>query len=83
MNAADYSMWRDNLGAPAGTLSNDTDGGVIGQAQYDTWKLNFGNTGSGSGSSVSSVPEPTALTLLALCTLVATVRCRSRNGGQR
>ena len=83
VNAADYSMWRDNLGAPAGTLSNDTDGGVIGQAQYDTWKLNFGNTGSGSGSSVSSVPEPTALTLLALCTLVATVRCRSRNGGER
>jgi hypothetical protein len=41
-DAADYTLWRDNLGAPAGTLPNDKDGGVIGQAQYNTWKANFG-----------------------------------------
>ncbi len=41
-NAADYTTWRNNLGAPAGTLPNDTDGGVIGQSQYNTWKANFG-----------------------------------------
>lgn len=42
VDAADYTTWRDNLGAPAGTLPHDADGGVIGQAQYNTWKAHFG-----------------------------------------
>ncbi len=46
VNLADYTVWRDNLGSAPGTLSNDTDGGVIGQAQYDTWKANQGPTGN-------------------------------------
>ena len=63
VDAADYTVWRDNLGAPEGTLPNDTDGGAIGQAQYDTWKANFGNTlGAGSGS-IAQVPEPSTTAL--------------------
>ena len=42
VDAADYTVWRDRVGAPAGTLPNDVDGGVIGTAQYARWKANFG-----------------------------------------
>lgn len=70
VNAADYTTWRNNLGAPAGTLPNDADGGVIGPAQYATWKNNFGNTLIGSGaSSIAAVPEPGATPLL-IATLI-------------
>ena len=41
VNAADYAVWLAHLGASAGTLPNDVDGGVIGQAQYDTLEIKF------------------------------------------
>ncbi len=66
VDTADYTEWRNNLGAPAGTLSNDVDGGTIGQSQYNTWKANFGAT-SASGSAASeiqAVPEPATAGLL-------------------
>jgi hypothetical protein len=66
VDAADYTLWRDNTGAPAGTLSNDTAGGRIGHAQYIQWQVNFGN--SLAGSSVA-VPEPTAAALVMLAAL--------------
>lgn len=78
MNAADYTLWRDQLGSAAGTLPNDVDGGVIGSAQYATWRANYGATpGSGFGSGFGSVvPEPTTLTLLLLAILPSLARKR-------
>jgi hypothetical protein len=55
VDAADYTVWRDKLGAAAGSLPNDVDGGVISQAQYITWKANFGAT-SGSGAAAHLAP---------------------------
>lgn len=80
VDAADYTLWRDNVGAPAGTLGNDTDGGVIGQAQYNTWVQNFGMTAPSS----LSVPEPTATTLLLASVLscLATPMRRKRKSKQ-
>ena len=49
VDAADYTVWRNNVGAPEGTLPNDPNGGVIGSAQYETWKANFGSSGGGEG----------------------------------
>ena len=82
VDAADYSVWGNNVGAPAGTLPNDPVGGVIGAAQYSTWKTNFGSTGGGPGGSFtgvveyvslsgsgSSIPEPSSCLLAALSTL--------------
>ena len=78
VDAADYTVWRNNLGAAAGTLPNDIDGGTIGPAQYATWKTYFGQT-AGAGMSlaaVSNVPEPTGLMLLAIGSLAAAAgRC--------
>lgn len=69
VDAADYTVWRDNEGAAAGALPNDLDGGVIGQAQYDTWVANFGASLPAIGA--SAIPEPTAAVLmLASCVLV-------------
>jgi len=78
VNAADYTLWRNNFGAPAGSLLNDVDGGTIGPAQYATWKARFG-TAAGAGATASSmaVPEPTGLVLLVMG--AARIRWRRRS----
>ena len=54
VDAADYTVWRDGLGAK------------FTQAYFDVWKANFGKTaGSGSGAGANAaVPEPSTLVLL-------------------
>ena len=80
VDAADYTLWRDNLGGVAGTLLNDVDGGAIGQPQYDTWKNNFGRmAGPDSGSlSITAVPEPATAMMLILVSLPMLGRLRSK-----
>jgi autotransporter-associated beta strand protein len=70
VDAADYIVWKKNVGQPAGTLPNDDTGMPIGDDQYNLWQTNFGNTEAGSGG---AVPEPTtiALLLIALAPLIA------------
>lgn len=65
VNLADYTVWRNNLGAPAGTLPNDDDGGTIGTLQYETWKANFGSS-LDSAAATANVPEPSTVLLLSL-----------------
>ena len=50
VDAADYTVWRNNLGGTA-TLPNDTTPGSVTAADYDVWKTNFGQTGGVSGTS--------------------------------
>jgi hypothetical protein len=73
VDAADYTLWRNNVGAPAGTLPNDVDLVAIGRAQYDTWKANYGMSLFALGAGVSTaVPEPDGLALLGVgCLLLA------------
>lgn len=67
VDSADYSVWRDNLGAPAGTLPNDVDGGAIGTAQYQTFVANFGEVAPGQLSAqTTTVPEPSSILSLAI-----------------
>lgn len=77
---ADYTVWRDNLGSPAGTLLNDPATTAIGTEQYATWLANFGNTSSPSMSAASqTVPEPTgALYIAAGVAVLAGSRCNAR-----
>lgn len=66
VDAADYTIWRDNEGAFI-TLANETvSPGVVDAADYDEWKLNFGATGGGGSIAAVAVPEPIAAALLAL-----------------
>jgi hypothetical protein len=63
VDAADYTVWRDNLGqsdlALNGNGSGDASGLVV-QADYQLWRDNYGSSGI-----LTAVPEPSTL-LLAL-----------------
>ncbi len=71
VDTADYAVWRNNLGAPAGTLPNDIDDGPIGAAQLATWTANFGQSSLAgpASSSAASIPEPSSALLCLLATL--------------
>ena len=73
VDAADYTVWRNNLGSTA-ALPNDSSAGV-GPDDYDRWKTNFGMTSPGAGAGslgASAVPEPATL-LLAMAILLSGV----------
>ncbi|WP_425399799.1 LamG-like jellyroll fold domain-containing protein [Aeoliella sp.] len=77
VNLADYTVWRNSLGAAPGVLLNDSNGGAIGPAQYATWKANFGaSLASSASSSAAQVPEPAACAIL-LGALLVGARIRS------
>ncbi|MEX2170423.1 MAG: LamG-like jellyroll fold domain-containing protein [Pirellulales bacterium] len=80
ISAADYSVWRDNLGA-AVTLPNDTTPGFVTAIDYDVWRANFGATGA-TGSADVPVPEPTSLFLLALTAAAMLLRRQLRLHGR-
>jgi hypothetical protein len=72
VNAADYTVWRNNVGQPAGTLPNDSVGGAIDADQYLSWKANYGQAnGSGSGADVAPIPEPTTMILALFAAIMA------------
>ncbi len=65
VDAADYTVWRNNLGS-ATALPNDPSAGV-GTDDYDRWKANFGDTLPGTGGlSGGTVPEPSTLVFVSL-----------------
>jgi hypothetical protein len=68
VDAADYTVWRDNVGNAGTTLLNRDpgNGGLVGDDDYDSWKTNFGAGGGGSVSG-PSVPEPSSFVLGLLC----------------
>jgi hypothetical protein len=70
VDAADYTVWRDGLGAR------------FTQADYDVWKANFGTNvygGSGAASSAASaVPEPSSVVLLLSALVTARLFLRRR-----
>jgi MYXO-CTERM domain-containing protein len=79
VDAADYSVWRDHVGEPPGTLPNDDSGKPIGQGQYDVWRANYGNSVGPTPTVLqqAAAPEPTAA-WLTLCALGAAVLRRRR-----
>ena len=70
VDAADYTVWRDNLGATdESSLKGNGDGqNGVDAEDYALWKSNFGNT-SGSGSLTAPVPEPATCGLLLIAVL--------------
>lgn len=73
VDAADYTVWRDNFGAPdeSSLHGNGSNSGGVDQADYNLWKTNFGS-GGGSGSLAGApVPEPSAILLCLIASLGA------------
>ena len=68
VDAADYTVWKDNLGEDASVLHGNgvTTTTAVSGADYALWKNHFGESNA-SGSS-ESVPEPTtAILVLMIC----------------
>lgn len=78
VDAADYTVWRDNLGAAAGTLPNDSTGVAIGAAQYELWRNNFGATAAAASLSGAAVPEPGGAAILIAASIAGLVRTGAR-----
>ncbi len=75
VDAADYTIWRDNLGGDASTLNGNGDGDSdVDIDDYNLWAGNFG--ASSSSSAASAVPEPAAA-LLMLCGVAGLVTRRN------
>ena len=75
VDAADYTMWQDNLGLDASVLSGNGSGAAtVVQADYLLWKTNFGQ--SAASGSADLVPEPTTLLLALLALVAAALGCR-------
>ncbi|QDT68756.1 hypothetical protein MalM25_16810 [Planctomycetes bacterium MalM25] len=75
VNAADYTVWRDHLGADESSLAPGTgDGsGTVDQGDYALWHAGFGNFGSVSST---TVPEVSSLGQLLL--ILSTCACSPR-----
>lgn len=81
VDAADYTVWRDSVGASSGALPNDADGGVIGTAQYNTWQANYGRVLGSQALEVSRavIPEPTTVTVAFVALALASARTARRS----
>lgn len=65
IDAADYALWRDNLGNPGAVLANRDPGasGPVGAADYQAWRDNYGAT---AATPAVAAPEPSASLLVLL-----------------
>lgn len=65
VDAADYTVWRDNEGATedGAILSGNGDGGTVGESDYQLWVSRYGDS-STSFSAAAAVPEPSSLLCL-------------------
>ncbi|MEQ8846707.1 PEP-CTERM sorting domain-containing protein [Botrimarina sp.] len=77
VDAADYTVYRDNVGNVGG-LPNDDGLGVVGQPHYDLWEANYSEVASlrtvvtaGLPPAASAVPEPASLLLLGVGVLIS------------
>jgi hypothetical protein len=66
VDAADYVVWRKNVGGT--TLPNRGTGisGPVGTSDYDFWRSRFGATSGTGGGVAARVPEPSTLAILLL-----------------
>jgi hypothetical protein len=70
VDAADYTLWRDNLGGDASALAagsrDPANFGPVSVEDYAFWTNNLGNSNGGAAAAVA-VPEP--MTILSACCL--------------
>jgi hypothetical protein len=80
VNLADYTVWRDYLGADESVLPAGTgDGsGTVDEGDYSTWRMNFGSSGAASlNASNTPAPEPATVGLVLLACAIVSTRYRA------
>lgn len=76
VDAADYTVWRDNLNTSA-NLVNDETPGFVADDDYFVWRDHFGESlSSGSLATSAAVPEPGSVILLLVGATVAVAALR-------
>lgn len=78
VDAADYTAWRDTLGASGGSADGDRSG-LVDQADYAYWAAYYGD--AQAAATATSVPEPNgvALCVAAVCGVISLAN-RRRSG---
>ncbi len=73
VNLADYTVWRNNLGAASEEAlhSAGSADGIVDVADYNLWKSHFGMTLPQAAQPGTVVPEPSTWAVLMLAVLVA------------
>ncbi len=72
VDAADYSVWRDNVGTNFALQHRDpANTGNVSQADYTSWATRFNQTGGASAAVVSAVPEPMSVVGMLLAVAAA------------
>ncbi|MGD9634746.1 MAG: hypothetical protein AB7G28_08790 [Pirellulales bacterium] len=83
VDARDYTVWRDHLGADGSVLGANRDpanSGVVSAADYNSWKSHYGQmAGSGALANSGAVPEPATFSLFAWLLGLAAARRRTRS----
>lgn len=82
VNLADYTLWRDNLGSADEAVINSAGDGLGGvdAADYSVWKSNFGGPVVTASATAASVPEPSALMVGIVVSLMGAAAIRRRQG---
>lgn len=89
VDAADYVIWRKNLGQPVAEPGDGADGnesGTVDPDDYNVWRMNFGRVisdpAAGAGQS-AVIPEPTTSGLILAALLAFSRRPRKQVKTQR
>jgi len=83
VNAADYTVWRNNHGSEDDYHGDGNDDGIVDDNDYDVWRNGFGmvldgggNGGPGPGGAGAAVPEPAAAGLVLIGSTIL-LMCRA------
>jgi hypothetical protein len=77
VNAADYVVWRNNVGTDA-ALPNDITPWSVSPNDYDVWRTRFGQSRAIGAAAARPVPEPSTLAGVMVGVLVALRRISRR-----
>ena len=72
VDAADYTVWRDSLGATGAGLVADGDGSeLVDAGDLEVWQANFGATLGSGANEAATIPEPATAALLMIVGAIA------------
>jgi hypothetical protein len=83
VDAADYTVWRNNFGNPSeAIIHNNGDGhGGVDEGDYTWWRRHYGTMSAGGGGLSAAVPEPHGILLAMIAFFAVLMLTAGRNQG--